>query len=124
MDAGALDTMCNRGQFSPTFVIDGPLVMYDAISLDAAKNKRISGSVAGIEDILLVHDIENENILVKALIHLAGRRAAGILVSASSPVVVTSRVDGPEAKMLSIAATVLTSNVKRKLRLKIGKVHF
>ncbi len=124
MDAGALNTMWSRGQFSPEFIMDGPLAMDDAISLEAAGRKGIAGPVAGVADILLVPDIEDGNILTKSLIHVAGRRAAGVLVGASAPVVVTSRADSPETKMLSIAAAVLTSNVKRRLRLKIGKVHF
>ena len=124
MDAGALNTMWNRGQFSPSFVMDGPLAMDDAISPVAAERKGIGGPVAGRADVLLVPDIEDGNILAKALIHVGGRRAAGILVGASAPVVVTSRADSPETKMLSIASAVLTSNVKRRLRLKIGKVHF
>jgi len=124
MDAGALNTMWSRGQFSPNFVMDGPLAMDDAISPEAAKRKGIGGPVAGRADVLLVPDIEDGNILTKALIHVAGRRAAGLLVGASAPVVVTSRADSPETKMLSIASAVLTSNVKRRLRLKIGKVHF
>jgi phosphate butyryltransferase len=124
MDAGALNTMWNRGQFSPAFVMDGPLAMDDAISPEAAKRKGIGGPVAGRADVLLVPDIEDGNILSKALIHVGGRRAAGVLVGASAPVVVTSRADSPQTKMLSIASAVLTSNVKRRLRLKIGKVHF
>jgi phosphate butyryltransferase len=124
MDAGALNTMWTRGQFSPDFTMDGPLAMDDAVSPEAARRKGIGGPVAGAADILLVPDIEDGNILTKSLIHIAGRRAAGILVGASAPVVVTSRADSSETKMLSIAAGVLTSNVKRRLRLKIGKVHF
>jgi phosphate butyryltransferase len=124
MDAGALNTMWKRGQFSPQFIMDGPLAMDDAVSPEAAARKGIKGEVAGRADILLVPDIEDGNILVKSLIHIAGRRAAGILVGASAPVVITSRADNPETKMLSIAAAVLSSNVKRRLRLKIGKVHF
>jgi len=124
MDAGALNTMCSRRQFSPDFIMDGPLAFDDAISLDAARSKGISGPVAGKADVLLVPDIEDGNILVKALIRIAGRRAAGILIGARAPVVVTSRADSSETKMLSIAVAVLTSNVRRRLRLKIGKVHF
>jgi phosphate butyryltransferase len=124
MDAGALNTMWSRGQFSPNFIMDGPLAMDDAISPEAAERKGIGGPVAGKADVLLVPDIEDGNILTKALIHIAGRRAAGLLVGARAPVVVTSRADSPETKMLSIASAVLTSNVKRRLRLKIGKVHF
>ena len=124
MDAGALNTMWSRGQFSPDFIMDGPLAMDDAISPEAAARKGIGGPVAGRADVLLVPDIEDGNILTKALIHVAGRRAAGVLIGAAAPVVITSRADGPETKMLSIATAVLTSNVKRRLRLKIGKVHF
>jgi phosphate butyryltransferase len=124
MDGGALNTMCSRGQFSPKFAMDGPLAFDDAISPEAAATKGITGPVAGHADILLAPDIEDGNILAKSLIHLAGRRAAGVLVGASAPVVVTSRADRAETKMLSIAAAVLMSNVKRELRLKIGKVQF
>ena len=80
--------------------------------------------MAGQADILLVPTIEAGNMLAKSMVYFSGNRMIGLLVGAKAPVVLTSRADTQEAKMLSIAAAVLMVNMKRALQFKIGKVHY
>ena len=124
VDAAVLATMNKRRQFSTRCVIDGPFALDNAVSLAAAGIKGITGEVAGEADILIVPEIESGNILVKSLVYFAGLSVAGVLVGARSPVVLTSRADSADAKLNSIAAAVYLCNVKRQLKLKIGKVHY
>jgi len=124
VDATCLAKMGDRRQFSPRCIVDGPFALDNAISALAAKHKRISGPVAGRADILLCPDIEAGNMLAKSLVYFAKCRLAGTLVGARAPVVLTSRADSAESKMLSIATAVYLCNVERRLRLKVGKVHY
>ncbi|MFH2008581.1 MAG: bifunctional enoyl-CoA hydratase/phosphate acetyltransferase [bacterium] len=123
LDAAALMAMDRRGQF-PTCRLDGPFALDNAINLEAAKIKKISGEVAGQCDILLVPNIESGNILAKSFSFLAKGLVAGVLIGAAAPVVLTSRADSAQAKLYSIALAVLMAGMERKHRLKIGKVHF
>ena len=123
LDAAALGAMARRGQF-PKCVVDGPFAMDNAISVDAAKIKGIPGEVAGQCDIVLVPDVEAGNILVKTFSFLCGGKSAGVLIGAQAPVVLTSRADSAEARIRSIALAVMMHNMKRRSRLKIGRVHF
>lgn len=123
IEAAALGTMSERGQF-PDCIVEGPLAMDNAVSVEAAERKRLSGPVPGRADILVVPNIEAGNILVKTFAHLGGGRLAGVLVGASAPVVLTSRADSAEAKMYSIAAAILMASLARAGRLKVGKVHY
>jgi phosphate butyryltransferase len=124
VEAACLAKMADRNQYVPHCIVDGPLAMDNAVSLLAAKTKRITGPVAGQADILLVPNIESGNILVKAVSYLGYHRVIGLLVGAKAPVVLTSRADSTESKMLSIAAAVRMVNITREFRLKIGKVHY
>ena len=124
IDATCLHTMSERRQFSPPCIVDGPFAFDNAISVVAAQHKGITGEVAGQADVMLVPDIEAGNILVKSFVYLAGGRIAGVIVGASAPVVLTSRADSADAKLMSIALAVYMSNAKRTLKLKIGKVHY
>ena len=124
VDAAGLAQMCARRQFSVPCEVDGPFALDNAINELAAKHKKIGGPVAGWADVLLCPNIETGNALAKSLAHLGGCRLAGLLVGARVPVVLTSRADSAESKLLSIAAGVFTVNLERALRLKIGKVHF
>ena len=124
VDAAVLGTMNMRRQFSTECVIEGPLALDNAVSVAAAQIKGITGEVAGQADILIVPDIEAGNILVKSLVYFAQVKVAGVLVGARAPVVLTSRADSAEAKLNSIAAAVYLCDIERKLKLKIGKVHY
>ncbi len=124
VDAAVLAKMADRHQYVPTCTVDGPFALDNAVSVAAARHKRITGPVAGQADILLVPDIEAGNILAKSLVYLGGRRIIGLLVGAAAPVVLTSRADSAEAKLLSMAGAVLMVNMERKLKLKIGRVRY
>ncbi|MDA8345842.1 MAG: bifunctional enoyl-CoA hydratase/phosphate acetyltransferase [Thermaerobacter sp.] len=101
VDAANLSKMSERGQL-PHCIIDGPLALDNAISSEAAEHKGITSAVAGRPDLLIVPDIEAGNILYKAFTYFQGARTAGILLGARCPIVLTSRADPPEAKLLSI----------------------
>jgi phosphate acetyltransferase len=81
--------------------VDGPLAFDNAIDLDAAKTKGIVSPVAGEADILLVPDLEAGNMLAKQLIYFAGATAAGIVLGARVPIVLTSRSDPLSARIAS-----------------------
>jgi phosphate butyryltransferase len=105
MDAANLSKMAERGQIQGGFV-DGPLALDNAISPKAAKMKDIEGEVAGHADILITPDVESGNILAKALSYFAKGHMAGVVVGAKCPIVMPSRSDPPEQKMLSMALGV------------------
>ena len=123
VDAAALAGMERRGQF-PNCTVDGPFALDNAIDFAAARVKKISGDVAGDCDILLCPNIEAGNMLAKAYSFLGGGQVAGVLVGAAAPVVLTSRADSAAAKLYSIATAILTANMSRNGRLKVGRVHF
>ncbi len=123
LDAAALGKMADRNQYVPACTVDGPFGLDNAICKAAAEHKHITGPVAGQADILVAPDIESGNMLAKAIVYFGGHRLVGLLVGAKSPVVLTSRADSMEAKMLSIAGAVLMVNRHRELKFKIGKVH-
>jgi phosphate acetyltransferase len=102
IDAAALCKMSERGQIVGG-VLDGPLAFDNAISSEAARTKGISSPVAGEVDILMVPDLEAGNMLVKQLIYLAGAEAAGIVLGARLPIILTSRADSEMARLASCA---------------------
>src|SRR6185312_12183220 len=106
LDAAALCKMVDRGQITGA-IVDGPLAFDNAISSDAARIKKIKSHVAGDADLLMVPNLEAGNILFKELQYLAGALAAGVVVGAKVPVVLTSRADGELAGMASCALGVL-----------------
>jgi len=112
IDAAALCKMAARGQITGA-TIDGPLAMDNAINLEAARIKKIDSPVAGRANILLVPNLEAGNILVKQLIFLAGAEAAGLVLGASVPIVLTSRADSHRAKMASCAVAAIYAHALR-----------
>jgi phosphotransacetylase/acyl dehydratase len=106
LDAAALCKMVDRGQITGA-IVDGPLAFDNAISSDAARIKKIDSPVAGDPDLLMVPNLEAGNILFKELQYLAGALAAGVVVGAKVPIVLTSRADGELARMASCALGVL-----------------
>lgn len=100
--AAMLVAMQKRNQIKGCLV-DGPLALDNAISMEAAHHKGIISEVAGDADILLAPDITSGNILYKSLIFLGGAVTAAMIVGASVPVVLTSRSDSDRSKFLSIA---------------------
>jgi phosphotransacetylase len=113
VDAAALCKMAERGQITGA-ILDGPLAFDNAISAEAAKTKDIVSPVAGKPDILLVPDIESGNMLAKQLTFLAGADAAGIVLGARVPIIVTSRADNLRSRLASCAVALLMADEKRK----------
>jgi phosphotransacetylase/acyl dehydratase len=116
VDAAALCKMAERGQITGGLV-DGPLAFDNAISAEAAREKGIVSPVAGMADILVVPDLESGNMLAKQLTFLAGADAAGIVMGARVPIILTSRADSPRTHVASCAVAVLVarSRVARPL---------
>jgi phosphotransacetylase/acyl dehydratase len=106
LDAAALSKMAERGQITGG-IIDGPLAFDNAVSPQAAREKNIVSPVAGQADILLVPDIEAGNMVAKQLTFLAGADAAGIVVGARVPIVLTSRADDARTRLASCAVAIL-----------------
>jgi phosphate acetyltransferase len=112
IEAAALCKMAERGQITGG-VLDGPLAFDNAIDPEAAKIKGIGGEVAGRAQILLVPDLEAGNMLAKNLTFMAGADAAGIVLGARVPIVLTSRADSVCTRMASCAVAVLYANARR-----------
>jgi phosphate acetyltransferase len=112
IEAAALCKMADRGQITGG-LLDGPLAFDNAISEEAARIKKIVSPVAGKADILLVPDLEAGNMLAKQLSYLADADAAGIVLGARVPVVLTSRADSAKARLASCAVAVLLAHSRR-----------
>ncbi len=112
IDAAALCKMAERGQITGG-ILDGPLAFDNAIDLEAAKIKGIKSPVAGHAQILVVPDLEAGNMLAKNLTFLAKADAAGIVLGARVPIILTSRADSVRARMASCAAAVLYAHARR-----------
>ena len=110
-DAAMLSKMNDRGQIKGCLV-DGPLAVDNAISIEAAEHKKISGPVAGRADIMLLPNIESANVMYKTLTYTAKTKNGGILVGTSAPVILTSRADSFETKVNSIALAALVAGNK------------
>jgi phosphotransacetylase len=106
LDAAALCKMADRGQISGG-LLDGPLAFDNAVSPEATAEKALVSPVAGVADILVVPDLVSGNILAKQLTFLAGADAAGIVVGARVPIILTSRADPETARIASCAVAVV-----------------
>ena len=102
VDAGNLREL-NQNNTITGCVIDGPLALDNAISVEAAKHKNIRSEVAGDADILITPDLNSGNILYKSLVFLSGADSAAIITGARVPIVLTSRADNEKSKLYSIA---------------------
>jgi phosphate acetyltransferase len=111
IEAGALCKMADRGQITGG-ILDGPLAVDNAINLTAARIKRIESPVAGHADILVVPDLEAGNMLAKSLTFMAGADAAGIVLGARVPIILTSRADSLIARQASCAVAVLIAHAR------------
>jgi phosphotransacetylase len=112
IDAAALCKMADRGQITGA-ILDGPLAFDNVVSEEAARIKNIISPVAGKADILLVPDLEAGNMLAKQLQYLAGADAAGIVLGARVPIVLTSRADTVRTRLASIAVMKLIAHWRR-----------
>jgi phosphate acetyltransferase len=112
IEAGALCKMADRGQITGG-ILDGPLALDNAINLTAARIKKIESPVAGQADILVVPDLEAGNMLAKSLSFLAEADAAGIVLGARVPIILTSRADSVMTRLASCAVAVLVAKARR-----------
>jgi len=113
LEAAALCKMADRKQITGAF-LDGPLALDNAISPEAAKIKKIDSPVAGRANVLVVPDLEAGNMLAKSLTFLAGADAAGIVLGARVPIILTSRADSLIARLASSAVASLVAAARRK----------
>lgn len=113
IEAAALCKMAQRGQITGA-PLDGPLAFDNAISEEAARTKGIVSPVAGRANILVVPDLEAGNMLAKQLTFLAKADAAGIVLGARVPIILTSRADNLRTRLASCAVAVLIADARRK----------
>src|SRR5208337_3188664 len=113
IEAGALCKMAERGQITGA-LLDGPLALDNAISVEAAAVKGIVSPVAGRANVLVVPDLEAGNMLAKSLSFLAEADAAGIVLGARVPIILTSRADSLLTRLASCAVAVLAAAARRK----------
>lgn len=112
IDAAALCKMAERGQIRGG-ILDGPLALDNAINVEAAAIKNIVSPVAGRADVLIVPDLEAGNMLAKSLTFLAGADAAGIVLGARVPIILTSRADSVTTRLASCAVACLVAAARR-----------
>ena len=113
VEAGALCKMADRGQITGG-VLDGPLALDNAISLESVKIKKIASPVAGRANVLIVPDLEAGNMLAKSLSFMAGADAAGIVLGARVPIILTSRADSVTTRLASCGIAALVAHTRRE----------
>ncbi len=114
LDAAILSKMAERGQIRGG-IVDGPLAMDNAVDLEAARTKGIASAVAGHAEILVVPNLEAGNMLAKELTFLAHAQAAGIVVGARCPIILTSRADDERSRLASCAVAALMERGMKRL---------
>ena len=119
MEAAALCKMADRGQITGA-LLDGPLALDNAISLEAAQIKKIDSPVAGRANVLIAPDLEAGNMLAKSLSFLAGADAAGIVLGARVPIILTSRADSVLTRLASCAVAVMVAKARRESGKAVG----
>jgi phosphate butyryltransferase len=107
--------MAERGQIRGGLV-DGPLAMDNAIDIEAARTKGLASLVAGHANVLIVPNLEAGNMLAKELTFVARAEAAGLVVGAQVPVMLTSRSDNDRARLASCALALLYDFWRREGR--------
>ena len=113
VEAAALCKMADRGQITGG-ILDGPLALDNAISLEAAAIKKITSPVAGRANVLIAPDLEAGNMLAKSLSMLARADAAGIVLGARVPIILTSRADSVMTRLASSAVATLVAEARRR----------
>lgn len=115
IEAAALCKMAERGQITGG-ILDGPLAMDNAVSPEAAQIKGLTSPVAGRAQILVVPDLEAGNMLAKNLTFLSGAHAAGIVLGARVPIILTSRADTKQSRLASCALAALYAHHQQKMK--------
>ncbi len=114
IEAAALCMMALRGQIEGG-LLDGPLAFDSAVSHESARIKHLTSPVAGDADILVVPDLESGNMLGKQLEYLAGATVSGLVMGARVPIALTSRADGPPARLASALLAKVTAHHNRRV---------
>jgi phosphate acetyltransferase len=112
IEAAALCKMAERGQITGG-TLDGPLALDNAINEEAAAIKHIVSPVAGRANVLVAPDLEAGNMLAKSLTFLAGAAAAGVVLGARVPIILTSRADSVITRLASCAVASLVAEARR-----------
>ena len=112
IEAAALCKMADRKQITGG-ILDGPLALDNAINLSAAEIKSIDSPVAGRANVLIVPDLEAGNMLAKSLSFMAGAKAAGIVLGAKVPIILTSRADSELTRLASCAVALMAADFRR-----------
>lgn len=115
LDAAALSKMSERGEITGA-IVDGPLAFDNAISIESAREKNIRSEVAGFADIIIVPDIESGNMLYKEMTYLSGVEAAGIVMGATVPIILTSRGSDELSRKASCALALVYVRKKENAR--------
>ena len=103
-----------RQEYTDVDVV-GPLALDLILSIKSAEIKGLSNSpVAGKANAVIVPDIVSGNVLFKSLVYLAGACAAGIVMGAKVPVLLTSRADPPQARLASVALAAIMASATKK----------
>lgn len=113
IEAAALCKMADRKQITGA-MLDGPLALDNAISMEAAEIKKIDSPVAGRANVLIVPDLEAGNMMAKSLSFLANADAAGIVLGARVPIILTSRADSVLTRLASCAVAALVAQARRE----------
>jgi phosphate acetyltransferase len=113
VEAAALCKMADRGQITGA-ILDGPLALDNAISLESVQIKKIDSPVAGRANVLVVPDLEAGNMLAKSLSFLARAAVAGIVLGARVPIILTSRADSVMSRLASCGVAVLVAAARRE----------
>jgi len=113
VEAAALCKMADRGQITGA-ILDGPLALDNAISLESVQIKKIDSPVAGRANVLVVPNLEAGNMLAKSLSFLARAAVAGIVLGARVPIILTSRADSVMSRLASCGVAVLVAAARRE----------
>ncbi len=113
LDAAELVKMNQEGQITGC-TVGGPFALDNAVSEEAAAEKGITSPVAGRADILIAPNIETANCLAKSTTYFAGYRLAHVIVGSTIPILIPSRADKSDARLLSIALGMIMSNQGRQ----------
>ena len=108
LDAAALSKMNERGQIRGC-VVEGPLALDGALATCAAEEKQIGSAVAGAAEILVCPNIECANMLAKSMVYVGNARLGHVIVGGRIPILIPSRADQSDAKLLSLALGVVMS---------------
>src|ERR1700733_2993608 len=115
LDAAALSKMSDRGEITGA-IVDGPLAFDTAISIESAREKNIHSDVAGCADIIIVPDIESGNILYKEMTYMSHMEAAGMVMGATVPIILTSRGSDNISRKASCAMALVYVRNKEKIK--------